>query len=294
MMATKKAILSAVVVASTMAALPAFGFIYPITEVIRDVFNNRKPVSGLLIRLRHDIEVQTGEAISVDETILQESGTTWFRWQLSSAQQGNAPAAIAAKATGNRYTLSSGGEVPVVSQTWLRYVSGATAQEFLDTAMREGFIRREQLLQFAPGYKPEGDPKSWDPNSNYLRHPDIYLHQVDSQPSIAIVGTHESDRWRAVFADLRRTGIKRIEWKAGTESVSWTFNRFAPAGNLGRFAREFSLNLNGSTRIQSKVVSVQALGVRDVPKEKRDMQSSLGTAGMSGLESALKFMLRYR
>lgn len=274
-------------------ARPGDAFIYPVNEVIRDVFNNRKPISGLLVRLRHEIQARDGESVNVDETILQEGSNTWFRWQLSAAQ-GGSPAAIIARANGNRYSFASGPELPLVSQTWLRYVAGGGAQDFLDTALREGFIRREQMLQFAPGYKPEGDPKSWDPNANYLRHPDIYLHSIDGQPSISVVGTHEGDRWRAVFFDLRRTGVRRLEWKNGNENVSWTFHRFAAAGNLGRFAREFNLNINGNTRIQTKVISIQAVGSRDVPKEKRDLQLGAGTSGMGNLEGALKFLLRYR
>lgn len=274
------------------AARPSSAFIYPITEVIRDSFNNRKPVSGLLIRMRHEVEVREGEVVQVDETILQEGSNTWFRWQLVAGGQGSA--VVVARANGNRYTFASGGDVPLVSQTWLRYVAGGNAQDFLDTALREGFIRREQMLQFAPGYKPENDPKTWDPNQHYLRHPDIYLHSIDLQPSIAVVGTHETDRWRAVFFDLRRNGVRRLEWKNGSEGVSWTFNRFAPAGQLGRFAREFTLNVNGNIRIQTKVLSVQAIGVRDVPKEKRDLQIASNGAGMSSLDSALKLLLRYR
>jgi hypothetical protein len=268
-------------------------FIYPVTEVIRDVFNNRKPVSGLLIRIRHDVELKPGEVLSIDETILHEGNNTWFRWQLPPTS-GGASAAMVARAAGNKYTFASGGELPLVSQTWLRYVSGGTGQDFMDTAMREGFIRREQLLQFAPGYKPEGDPKAWDPNQYYLRHPDIYLHSIDGQPAISVVGTHDNDRWRAVFFDLRRNGVRRLEWRNGSEGISWTFNKFTSAGNLGRFAREFNLNVNGDIRIQSRVSSVQAIGVRDVPREKRDLQAATGSNGLSTLEAGLKVLLRYR
>ena len=278
----------------SVLATPRSGsaFIYPINEVIRDVFNNRKPVSGLLVRLRHEVEVREGENVAIDETIFQEGSNTWFRWELPSG--GPTGAVIVARANGSRYAFASGGELPLVSQTWLRYVSGGGAQDFLDTAMREGFIRREQMLQFAPGYKPENDPKTWESNQHYLRHPDIYLHLIDGQPSIAVVGTHDTDRWRAVFFDLRRTGSRRLEWRNGNENVAWTFNRFAPAGQLGRFAREASLTVNGNIKAQTRVLSIQAVGSRDVPKEKRDLQASSGSSGMSTLDGALKVLLRYR
>lgn len=275
----------------------AFGFIEPATEGLKETFLSRKPKPAILVKWRHDVQAREGETIALEESVLRVGSQLFFRW--SSPNGG----AVTAVLNGSKYSMTPpdskmGGDVAAPNQAFVRYLTGGTMQEFLDNVIREGFIRREQLLQFTPSFNPEGDPKTWDSNANYLRHPDISLRNVEGQPWVIIQGSRQGDKAKNIYFDRNQGNpnktewaLRKLEWRSGQDTAGWTTYRNTSL-ELGRYPREMALSLNGVIRIQTRLVSMQGIGAAEIARVRKEFQSGLSSS--QAVDFAVRNLLKYR
>ena len=257
----------------------AHAFIPPVPAVVKEIFYGRKPKRATEIVLRHVIEAKPGEVIEVEERIMTERGRARFRWRI-----GGQP--VGGQLERDGYLVEGGSKIETRSRLFLKYLLTASDTDFLNALQEEGFVRRDQLQQFKPGYSPDGDPNLWDVRGAYLRHADIYLHRVRQSVGIAV----EGDAKRIVYFDQGLHGVRRLEWRDGTP-VAWDFDGFHTPGKEGGFyPRHLYFSVNGEEKIRSELVAIRGASDRQVAEFTASPKG--GPSGSA--EAALQFLLSYR
>lgn len=258
-------------------------FIPPIPLAIREIFDGRKP-GALEIVLRH--RIGGGE---FEERIVCERGRYQMVWRGGLFQQ---PVA----ATWERQAYFIGDRnISSRSGIFLKYFGSHSADEFKDALMAEKFMRRDQMIQFKPGFSPSGDPQTWDLRENYLKHPDIFLERVRGSVAIVVVGLDEGALRKAVAFDRSLKGVRRIEWKDGQEVAGWTFENFSKFPSGGTYPHKLSFDINGNEVISSDVVAVRTIGDRALADFRTGWKQAASTTGLSpNAEAALQRLLGFR
>ncbi len=274
-----------------LALLPgvSWAFIPPISEKLVEIFGNRKSSEVVELQFRHLVQVKEGEFVEVIEQFLGTRAGGLIQWQMA----GQPP--VYSDWTTKEYQFRDGRTLPSRTGAFIDYflVDGGT--EYLDRLMRERFLRRDQLLQYKPGYKPEGDPKTWDTKGNYLLHDDIDLQKVGKEFGIAVNGMTEGDQKRTVYFSRDGKGVLRLEWGVGAENAAWDFTGFTSFGPLGRLPRFSTLQINGMERVKSTLSQARAVK-RDTLATARtaSKQPSASSPPSSALEEAIRLIVRYR
>ncbi len=271
-----------------LLALPANAFVPPVSELLQDVFAGRKAGEGLELVFRHLVQVREGTFVEVVETFTGNRQGGVIQWQIP----GQAP--VYSEWNTREYNFKGGKSIPSRTSAFIDYFLDQGSNEYLDRLLRERFIRRDQLIQFKPGYKPEGDPKTWETKDSYLHHDDIYLSKVGNEFTVAVVGMKEGEQKRAFYVNRQGRGIARIEWGVGTEKALWDFSAFQSAGSAGRLPRVFSLTINGLERVKSTVASAQVLKRDQLATARAAAKQPSSTAPSDALEEAVRLIVRYR
>jgi len=266
-----------------------YGFIPPISEQLNDVFAGRKGNEALELTFRHQVQVKEGEFVEVIETFIGNRSGGLIQFQI-----GGQPAAYA-DWTGKEYVFRNGKTIPSRTAAFIDYFLADSGAEFQDRLLRERFLRRDQLLQFKPGYQPKGDPKTWETKDNYLNHDDISWQKGGKEFAVSVVGMNEGDQRRAFYIAKGGRGITRLEWIVGPEKASWDFSGFAATGGLGKLPRVFSLQINSMERVRSALSSAKPVK-RDALATARaaSKQPSASAPPSELLEQAVRLLVRYR
>lgn len=271
----------------------ALALLPPLSFVIRDVFENRKPVAIEAI-LKHQIELK-GEKIEIEERIVRERGQVRVIWRVPGGMQ------IPASYERAGYVMGNGRGYPSRTSLFMRYLMFDSADDFRDQLISEQFIRRDQLFQYKPGYIPTGDPQTWNLRENYMRHPDIFLQRLPKGIAVSVVGVEDSNNRRAVFFDYpkkgneRVEGILRLEWKEENQVAGWNFDQFSRSGSDGWYPRHASFDVGGVEMINTQILAWRSIKERALNDSRNQWKAMpRATALPSNVEAALKLLLSYR
>lgn len=277
-------------------SITCWGFVPPIASILDSIFGGRKPDNMKMV-LSHKITLDNNEVIEINETIVTDysktpnGGKLYFQW--SGKTPGNT---LSAERKGKTYYLWLGGNTRIdsASDVVMTYLARYSVDDFKNTLVQEGFVKREQLDQYRKGFEPTGDPASWDIKNNYLQHPGIFLTRGLFGIAISVVGQQDDQQTRAISFDQAMKGIMRLEWKDNNVVKAWNFDRLSDYQNRGTLASHFYFEDQTIQRIESIVTSVEM--IKKPPKE-----FALGNKERSPAEAlsptfleALKVLLSYR
>lgn len=273
----------------------AFGFIPPLTSMVKEAFGERRAQIGVEAHLKHRVVVAANQTIEIEERIVRDSSGTYFLWRIP----GNAP--IAALHEKQGYALSKERVFPARSTVFWRYLVDSSEESVRDALLAERFVRRDQFYQYKPGFNPTGDPSTWNIKENYVRHDDIYRERIAGVPAIVVKGYQEGNTSRAVYFEdkLREDkfrGMARLEWKDGDIVATWTFSGFSKSiWDKGLLPKHASLDVNGANAISTDIVSVRTLKDRALFDAKSAWKAAAKTINLnSNVEPALKILVSYR
>jgi hypothetical protein len=273
-------------------SIVGYGYIPPVPLMLKEIFEGRKPKIGIEAVFRHRVETRSGGPYDIEEHIVSERGQALILWK----GQGMGP--VAASWDGKNYALSREKLYPVRSNLFMKYFFSDSAEDFKETLLAEQFVRRDQLLEYKPGFIPSGDPAQWNLRQNYLRHDDIFLQRLQdnlTDISIAVQGTHDGTSLRAIYLDRSFKGISRLEWRDGDQWFGWDFEGFARFASDGLYPRRLSFGVQGVEAISSQLVSWRVVRDRQLSELKSNWkQVARGIGSLASAEPALKLLLSYR
>ena len=199
---------------------PAFGFIPPVPNILKEVFDARRSFPGAEIVTRYQVKTPTGTT-EVEERLIGDRNKGYITWRVGGANP------VPAYWEKGQYVFPDGKRITSKSSVFNRYFLSNSSDEFRDVLLAERFLNKDQLLQYKTGFEATGDPATWDLKENYLIHPDIFLKRLPGGVGIAVVGTSDGQHERSIYFDKALQGVRRIEWKDGAETVQWTFDQFS-------------------------------------------------------------------
>ncbi len=263
-------------------------FVPPVGSVIKEIFDVRKPGVVIELTYKHQVEVAQGTTVTVDESFLYSQGKGYFLWKT--------PNHVPVYGVQERkaYLVGSDRKMNARSFLYTKYLGTASAEDFKEQLISEQFIRRDQLLQYKPGYTFEGDPDSWQVQENYVKHPDVRFKRLDSMVTIAVQGMDDPQNNRTVFFDAKFQGVRKFEWKEGGNTSSWSFSDFNKYQD-GLFPKSMRFEQNGSELVSSELIQVRGLKDKAFQNTLKAWQKSgLKNTSSGSLEDALKVLLSYR
>ena len=240
----------------------AQAYIPPVAALIRESFDGRK-ISGAAVEavLRHRVEPTPGSVFVVEERVVSERG----RMSSLVTGGGQAPVALAP-------------ERPSVLLAYLLYTN---PDGFRDLLIAEGFIRRDNLAEYKPGSRLEGDPATWDLKEIYVLHDNVYLSRLKSGIAYTVEGNG-----KAIHFDTGLRGVRRLEWREGENVIAWNLDAGFPPKRM-----TFE-GPNGSAAV-TEVLAVRAM----TPKALADYKNAWRGAGREAaapLDTVLKVLTGYR
>lgn len=268
-------------------SLQAFAFLPPVASMLREVTEGRK-AGPIEVVLRHRISVRGSGAIEVEERIVNERNRYSFLWSGSAFPRGLA-------GTLERYQYIVGDNaIPSRSAAWVTYLAGLGGDSLRDVLVNEQFVRRDQLLQYKPGWSPTGDPQTWELRENYLRHADVVLRRIAGGVAIAVIGMEEGAVAKTLYVDKNLKGLRRLEWKDGQEINAWNFESFGamPAG--GQFPRRITFETGGAEVITTDLVAARSLNAKALSDFKNSWKQAPREPASSNGEGVLKLLLSFR
>jgi len=258
------------------------------------IFDGRRALTAAEIVFRHRIVVEASQLINIEERIVGRPENLYITWREIGGQL------TKGRYSGKKYTISRLGKKTTKSRLFLYLFLGHKWESFRDFLISESFIRRDQLLEFKPGFVLEGDPKGWNMKENRMFHPDIFLDRQNRKISIAVIGRKNGGSKRAVYFSRDLKGVTRFEWVDSGSSVTWNFDnfrrfRFKKYQFKSYFPRNSSMEVNGTTIIQSELISYKTMS-RKIFNNYRSKWSKIPTPETypESFESALSILLSYR
>lgn len=276
-----------VFLALALQSLPAIAFIPPVSSMLREVTDGRKAGSFEVV-IRHRMSVRGSGAVEVEERIVNERNRHSLLWSGSAFPRGLA-------GTFERYQYIVGDTaIAARSAAWVTYLAGIGGDALRDVLLNEQFVRRDQLLQYKPGWTPAGDPQTWELRENYLRHPDICLKRFAGSVAIAIVGMEEGSVAKTLYIDKALKGIRRLEWKDGQEVNAWNFESFSPMPAGGQFPRRITFETGGAEVITSDLIAARPITGKALSDFKNSWKQAHREPAASSGEGILKLLLSFR
>lgn len=283
-----KTLLRALTLGAVLLPAASRAFIPPVKDIVETVFSNRKPNAGTEFHLTHNVQVQGGQQVGVDEKIFVDGALVQVLWKVAGAT-------IGAQWERQSYVAGGGATMSSRSSGFMRYLVAATGEEFLRALLNEQFVNKEQLTVFNSGYQPKGEPNTWKTKSFYKLHDTIFFSRVGSGTAIAVVGLDEGAVRKAVYFDDDLKGVSRLEWREGSGTTSWDFAGFSRAGGPGGlFPKRMTFTYQGVERITSALQGIRVLKGNSLAEFKKTYQGARSAGVPSSAEPALKVLLSYR
>lgn len=230
----------------------AFAFIPPANLIFRDVCDGRKGGGSTELVLRHFVKGTTCE-----ERILNAQGKYFFLWQCAGSLE-----VIAGSIEGNGLSTGNGERRSAYSQGLWAYYFASSGDSLRSLLLAERFINKRQLQQFEQDLDLALEPHQWKLKENYIRHPDVSLKLVGNDVAIAFQGSKAEGK--AVFFNLKREGVSRLEWLTSEGPVAVQLSQFQKVSQDGLFARRQVYSLQGEDIFYSDFVSKYRLTDKQV------------------------------
>jgi hypothetical protein len=256
-------------VAGSCFLVPVAGaYIPPLGPVAQKIFVERKLPATTEIVVRHRIDGDRNPT-EIEERIFLVAGRPRFVFRVGGRS-------FAANRDSNGYRFPSD-VIESRSGLFLKALFSRRGDEFLERAVAEQFVRREQLSQFKSNYDPSGDPKTWKTTSSYLRHADIELSRLPQGVAILVTnGGEPRNPARSLYFDRELRGIARFEWRDSEGRHQWDFPAFTTYKREGTFPTRWVYRLNGRERVRSEVLALRAVSERQVTEALRTAETPSG------------------
>lgn len=244
----------------------ASAFIPPLGPVTQKIFAGHKLPATAEFLFRHRVEVRQGSPVEIEERMYVLGGRPRFVFRVGGRS-------YVATREGNGYRFPS---VVIESRSglYLKSLLSRRGEEFLERAIAEQFIRRDQLNQFSPNYGPSGDPKTWRTAAAYIRHADISLARLPQGTAIcATNGGDARNPARALYIDKDSRGVSRLEWRDGENRHQWDFQSFTTYKREGTFPNRMVYRLDGQERVRTDLLAVKAVSERQASDALRGAES---------------------
>lgn len=275
-------------VMSLLSCRATLGFIPPVRQMVEAVVGGRNVNGAFEVVLSHRVQVPGGQVVTLEERIVSEGNRAQILWR----PNGGSP--LAATWERQAYTVSPQAVMNTRSSVFMKYLLGASEENFLQTLLNENFVNRDQLVMFNSGYSPKGDPATWKTRNFYKQHDDIFLHRLASGVAIAVVGLDEGAVRKAIYFDDNLKGIARLEWGEGQGNTHWDFAGFAKQGIPGYLPKRLSFTYQGTERVSSTLVAARPLKGKALTDFRGQFNGARSSGVPSNLEPALKVLLSYR
>lgn len=276
----------AVLCALVLGAPAAHAYIYSLPSILTEIFDGRKP-QPVEVEIRHRVGAKGKSQTLLREKIYWGEGRTYVMWEAEGGRGGAIRAAVTPKGyeIGDRI-------LPRTSRLFLEYMVQPSPEEFQKQLLAEQFVRRDQLIEFKPGFNPKGHPRGWKIRDHYLRHPDIFHTRLPEGVTIVVVGLDEGADKRLLFIDKAYRGLYRLEWREEGRSTSWTFDQYRKFKDTGSYPRRLSLERGGVELVSSEIIGVKPIS----PTAWQALRKSFASPSPSvpAIESALELLLSYR
>lgn len=248
-----------------LAAAPALGFVPPLGPVANKIFQERHLPATAEILVKHRVEADRNP-VEVEERIYVVNGRPRFLFRVGGKS-------FVATRDQNGYRFPSE-VIETKNGLFLKALLSRRGEEFIERAIAEQFLRRDQLNQFKPSYGPSGDPKTWNTNASYIRHSDVELARLPQGTAIlATNGGDAKNPARAIYFDRNLRGISRLEWRDGEHRYQWDFPTFLSYKREGTYPNRWVFHLDGKERVRSEVVSIRPVADRWVNEALRSAES---------------------
>ncbi|MEZ4749632.1 MAG: hypothetical protein R3B54_03100 [Bdellovibrionota bacterium] len=148
----------------------AQAYIYSVKGLVEAAFAGREADNPLEIILRHQIGQRSSGQL-LREHLYTDGQTVLASWSIEGSN-----ASAKGIITADSYNLMGQKTYKRESRLFVSYLTALDAQKFIERALEERFVRRDQLMEYKPGYDLKANPKTWKPN-NLLHSPDRHFPQ---------------------------------------------------------------------------------------------------------------------
>lgn len=235
----------------------AFGFIPPITAILREIYDSRKILDGTEIVFNHQVVTVEGNWAEIEEKIYIDKKGLRFLWKPAPSNT-----VISGWLDKRTYVLGNDKKIGSRSLLFLKNFTSSSAVEFRDGLINERFLKWDQLKQFKDGFELQGEPQTWDIKNNYLEHDSISLVLLATGPSIAVIGFSEVNNKRIAYFDKALQGLSKLEWVDGSSNLNWNFEGFSVSLKESLFPKRAVFQKDGREIIQSELIAVRPLNKR--------------------------------
>lgn len=286
-MTRKSSLLSSLIL--LLVAGRALAFIPPVSRIVSDSVEGKKITKPVELVMHHRVDMKQGQITDLEERLVWDHGKVTLFFKVPGVSQ---PIEVSVDSRG--YNLDYGKTWSRRSRVFYKAFFAGSPDELMEPLLSDEFIRRDQLMQYKPGFQPAGDPKDWDLREGYLRHDDVYLHRVGKSVAIAVAGANDPTHRRIVYFDRDHKSVRRLEWGDGNDVVAWNFESFLKSPPLGAAARHLTFEVNGEERINTDIVQVRQLSDKQLADLKRMPHLARGATPPSSVEEVLGLLLSYR
>ncbi|MCB0417235.1 MAG: hypothetical protein KDD39_06270 [Bdellovibrionales bacterium] len=268
----------------------ADAYIYSVKGLVEAAFAGRELDNPLEIVLRHQIGQRSSGQL-LREHLYTDGQNVLASWSIEGSN-----ASAKGFVTADAYNLMGQKTYKRESRLFVSYLTSLDPQKFIENAVEERFVRRDQWMECKPGYDLKTSPKTWKPNNYYIRQDDIFLKRmVGEEPAIQVTGTDEGLDKRLLFFDKDLRGLRRIEWREEGRVTAWNFDHFKKFPVGAYFPRRITLSRGDVDVISSEVVAVKSLKGADWDKIKKGYTPATQNISIpSAVEEAFDILLRYR
>lgn len=264
------------------------GFIPPLTALISESFEGRSPASTEFV-WKHQIVTDDEKVTEVEERWINDRGRALLVWKDLSNNQ-----SLMASWEKGSYVFKDK-KVPSACATFVNYFLSTSGEEFKETAVSENYIRRDQLLQYQPGFDPTGDPLTWKIRENYMAHDDIFLSRWPHGIFFTFEGTSEGNTKRSLLFQREQAMLTGIRNEQNGLIQGWNFSTGTKFPGAGYFPRVMTFDYQGKERVRSDLMQVRTVRDRALADVKSNWRNPSERQPLNdSWESLLKVLLAFR
>lgn len=281
-----------ILIALFILGISAKAFVPPVSAILKEAMDGRKNGAQEL-NIRYQIRFSAdSDPIVLQERMLNNRGKVQFIWKIADSGP-----AWGGSWNGKEYRIGTKVSWRSESRLFLKLFGAVTADEMASALLAEQFLRKDQLLQYKPGFEPNGDPAYWKTRDNYLVHPDILLRRLrENQLAYSITGYSDGKNKRTWYVDKSLGGITRFEWETPSALTTWSFFEFRQASPGGYYPFKLAFESSGATLIQGSVESIRAISGSEIKQLTRSYAEAarLQETTSEPMLGALKVLLSFR
>lgn len=276
-----------------LSIFPVFclGFVPPVSSLIREALEGRKGTAIEMV-LSHRVRVTAqSDPIALNERVIRARNQTFFFWKLSGSEHEWVSAW-----NGKEYRFPLHPPFASESKLFLRALLATTVEEMQSTLLAEQFLRKDQLIQYKPGFEFEGDPNFWKIRENFLTHPDIILKRLGETIVYSITGLIDGKNRREFMIEKNSGGFARVDWQTESGNTNWGFSKFMQSDKGGLYPSQLQFESSGVVLIQSHIDSIRFPSADQIKGLKRSFEQAIkGAIPLpENLDAALKILLSFR